>query len=273
MRIEGQLMPPTNWRVQHDWAKQTYWESLREDYARKADEGKLSDTERIECERILATEGMVSLRTNEQGQLTYETTLNDKDLASDVAQAIIKHDQQVIWCLESQAQTRLKQIQDKFGEFKDQLAVSHPGLAAKKFGFVINELGNLEATSTEEKLSDQEKQQLNGWLNGFDDLKEMILGHADYIVTLCKIDTGMRQKNGVGLLKTHSDLTQYSEIFTLKDIGKFIDYGLLLHNPGSKPGTGYCWREQLEANGDKMLKDMTGAGTEAEAEAENAPVD
>lgn len=140
---------------------------------------------------------------------------------------------------------------------------------------MINELGNLEATSTEE-LSDHEKQQLNGWLNGFDDLKEMTLGHADYIIALCKIDTGMRSKNGGSLHKTQADLTQYAEIVTLKNIGKFVDYGLLLQNPGSKPGSGYDWREQLEANGDKILKEMAAAKAEAEAkeaETKKAPID
>lgn len=262
MQISGR--PATNWRVGHDWINRTYWDSVRGKL--KADAGDLSETERAELQRKLATEGKVSYQINKNGGFTLESTLDDLALAYDVAHAMYDFDQFGIECLEGLAEIRLQQIQDKFGEFKNQLAISHPELATKRFGFVINELGNLEATSTEE-LSDQEKQQLNGWLNGFDDLKEMTLGHAEYLVTLCKIDTGMRPKNGGCVHKTLSDLTQYAEIVTMKNIGKFIDYGLLLHNPGSKPGSGYDWREQLEANGDKMLEEMAAAKAEAEAKA------
>gem|GEM_PF-2162235 len=276
MHINKQQLPPTNWRVLQDWDRPTYWESLRGRQKLYADAGSLSETDRAEYERKLATEGMVSYQIDKEGRFTYESTLDDKVLALGIALDMRDYDQRGIWCLESQAQIKLQQIQDKFGDFKDQLAISNPELATKRFGFAINELGNLEATSTEE-LNDQEREQLNGWLNGFDDLKEMTLGHADYIVALCKVDNGMRPKNGGGVHKTHSDLTQYAEFITLKNIGKFIDYGLLLHNPNSKPGSGYCWREQLEANGDKILEEMAAAKAKAkakaEAEAKNAPVD
>lgn len=267
MQINRQNLPPTNWRVLQDWDRQTYWERLKAKQL-YADAWSLSETQRADNERKLAAEGMVSYQIDKDGRFTYESTLNDDALARNIACDMRDYDQHEIWCLESQAQIKLQQIQNKFGDFKDQLAISHPELATKRFGFVINELGNLEVTSTEE-LNDQEKQQLNGWLNGFDDLKEMTLGHADYIIALCKVDTGMRRKNGGGVHQTQSDLTKYAEIVTLKNIGKFVDYGLLLHNPGSKPGSGYDWREQLEANGDKLLKEMA----VAKAEAKKAPID
>lgn len=254
--------PATNWRYTAD--KQTYWESMRQSQKLYADAGNLSEERRIECEKMLPTEGKVSYRFDEAGKFTYESTLDDKHLASEVARALMHYDIRVSECMESQAKIRLEQIQVKFDEFKNELAFTNPELAAKKFGFVINELGYLEATSSEE-LSDEEAQLISGRLNDFDDLRQMLLGHADYIVGMCKIDTGMRPRNGGGVQQTQTDLTRYAEVVTLKTIRKFVDYGLLLHNPGSKPGSGYSWREQLEANGEKVLKEMAAAKAEADA--------
>lgn len=236
-----------------------YWQAVRATYEREKVAGRLSEADRVACEQILTTEDQVSYGVTEGGSVFAVSSLKDTDLAQRVAWGLSEYDEGATWALESQLQIKTKMIQVKFDGFKEQLRVSYPELADKQFGFVLNELGNLEATSTEE-LTDREKNLLNGWLNDVDSLKEWAVDHAKRVIALCKMDTGIRQCDD-GVFRKQTDMTQYDGMINLENIHKFIDFGRLLQNPNSKAGQGHSWVEQLIVNAEKIR----------EQEAESAP--
>ncbi|HEX8592859.1 MAG TPA: hypothetical protein VF682_06230 [Pseudomonas sp.] len=222
-----------------------YWQSLKKSYETELAEGTLTPEREQTYKTLLSTQGINYSSTHEDedgislkiAEDTWEHHPQSVDLLLDPSLRSYERDAQ--WTLDSMMHQRITQMQDIFVDFKNQLRVSLPDLADKNFGFTINEHGNLEVTSPAGALTEVEINQLNGWLNDQDDLKELTFEHAKLLI---------HKYTRV------PDLAKYDGMVTIKNIYKFIDYGMLLQNGGTSPAKGFSWIEQLQVQAEKILE-------------------
>ncbi|EPJ89766.1 hypothetical protein CFII64_01566 [Pseudomonas sp. CFII64] len=222
-----------------------YWQSIKQDYQTGLAEGTITPEREEVYKSLLSTEGFkyttVRAPYNKIGlQASLEAVENlPPEISEKLATSLGHYEDDAVYTLNWMMNLRMEQMQEIFTGFKDQLRICLPDLADKNFGFTVNEYGILEVTSPKGALSDKEINQLNGWLNDLDDFKELTFEHAKLVVHS---------------LKHVPELTKYDGIVTLKNIYKFVDYGLLLQNGGTSPARGFSWVEQLQVQGEKILE-------------------
>ncbi|OCR26717.1 hypothetical protein AFK24_02215 [Pseudomonas syringae] len=222
-----------------------YWQAIKQDYQSQLTEGALTPEREQTYKSMLATQGFeYTTERNSYNRLLLnfsdESIENIRpELVTNLINSLASYEEDAISTLNWMMNLRMEQMQDMFTGFKDQLRICLPDLADKNFGFTVNEHGILEVTSPEGALTDKEINQLNGWLNDLDDFKELTFEHAKLVVHS---------------LKHVPELTKYDGIVTLKNIYKFVDYGLLLQNGGTSPARGFSWVEQLQVQAEKVLE-------------------
>lgn len=222
-----------------------YWQSVRQDYETDLKEETITPEREKTYKSLLSMEGIEYTTVREPNNKIGLSISNDElekippQLESRLCQSLGKYEDSANWNLNWMMNLRIEHMQEIFTDFKDQLRICLPDLADKNFGFTINEHGLLEVTSPEGALTDKETNQLNGWLNDLDDLKELTFEHAKLVI---------HSLNHV------PELTRYEGLVTLKNIYAFIDYGLLLQNGGTSPARGFSWVEQLQVKAEKILE-------------------
>jgi len=222
-----------------------YWQSIKQDYQTGLTEGTITPEREEVYKSLLSTEGFKYTTVRAPyNKIGLHASLEDienlpPEISDKLATSLSHYEDDAVYTLNWMMGLRMEQMQDIFTAFKDQLHVCLPDLTDKNFGFTVNEHGILEVTSPEGALTEKEINQLNGWLNDLDDFKELTFEHAKLVVHS---------------LKHVPELTKYDSIITLKNIYKFVDYGLLLQNGGTSPARGFSWVEQLQVQGEKILE-------------------
>ncbi|WP_231653852.1 hypothetical protein [Pseudomonas californiensis] len=82
------------------------------------------------------------------------------------------------------------QLKNSFEAFQTSLAKLAPDLASKKFGFTVEENGNLKALNSAGQLSTSDEERLNKLLNDDNSLKASAVGYRDSSIDLVAADTG-----------------------------------------------------------------------------------
>lgn len=80
-------------------------------------------------------------------------------------------------------------MQIHYADFRTKLLDAHPALAAKRFGFTLDESANLTILDYDNTLSNQERDLLSSLLNNHKHLRETVQCHAKVMMTLLDHDT------------------------------------------------------------------------------------
>lgn len=121
-----------------------------------------------------------------------------------------------------------------YSDIRNKLHDTHPELAAKKFGFTLDENANLTILDYDNTLSNQERDLLGNLLNNHAHLKETVRCHAKVMMTLLDHDTDT--------FSNHYSLT-------LDNFRQTIDYAKILEEgPGKMHKE---WIRQVHNNAEK----------------------
>lgn len=125
-------------------------------------------------------------------------------------------------------------MQIHYADFRNKLQETHPELAAKKFGFTLDESADLKILDYDNTLSSQERDFLGGLLNDHATLKGLAQRHAKVMMTLLDHDTDTFGR-------------RYS--LTLDNFRHTIDYAKILEKgPGKMHEE---WIRQVQNNAEK----------------------
>ncbi|MGE8154766.1 hypothetical protein ACQKP5_26415 [Pseudomonas vancouverensis] len=131
---------------------------------------------------------------------------------------------------EIQAGIALREMEDLYANFKQNLQSQWSGLAHLATGFTVSEDGQLKVTSPPNTLTARDEEILTALLNETKGLQPLTLKHAKLVIEMVKLDKP--QFEG----KVTLDLSNFH---------KLIDYGLLLNKGALDLSSSDSWLDQL----------------------------
>ncbi|KAB0491261.1 hypothetical protein [Pseudomonas vancouverensis] len=131
---------------------------------------------------------------------------------------------------EIQAGIALREMEDLYANFKQNLQSQWSGLAHLATGFTVSEDGQLKVTSPPNTLTARDEEILTALLNETKGLQPLTLKHAKLVIEMVQLDKP--QFEG----KVTLDLSNFH---------KLIDYGLLLNKGALDLSSSDSWLDQL----------------------------